>query len=44
MSKKEMKESCRCSYEGKLEEDPDSQVKTIAKQFNPGEPNWMSWR
>jgi len=26
MSKAEMKESCRCSYEGKLEEDPDSQV------------------
>ena len=29
MSKKEMKESCRCSYEGKLEEDPDSQVKKM---------------
>ena len=26
MSKDEMKESSRCNYEGKLEEDPDSQV------------------
>ena len=26
MSKNEMKEGCRCSYEGILEEDPDSQV------------------
>ena len=31
MSKTEMKESCRCSYEGKLEGDPDSQVKKSAK-------------
>ena len=30
MSKAEMKESRRCSYEGKLEEDPDSQVKKNA--------------
>jgi hypothetical protein len=29
MSKTEMKESCRCSYEGKLEDDPDSQVQKI---------------